>query len=185
MTRKWLLGSHPRVTPSDSKVTQKMTRSHFWVTFGLLWGRSGRVTFESLLGHFNAVCVSLGGRRLHNPERLQKIVRDYFLQSWPFVSFCGISLGPTIGQRIMGETKVTKREKGSNCFLRFPAVFCGFLRASAALNTYLADQGPNLQKSAKIFDKLPFLPFSLSHLALPDTKQRPKTFGNILSPAVS
>ena len=58
-------------------------------------------------------------------------------------------------------------ERGRNCFLRFPAVSCGFLQFSAAPNTYLADQGPNLQKSAKIFDKLPFLPFSLSHLALP------------------
>ena len=58
------------------------------------------------------------------------------------------------GQRLMGETKW---EKGV-------AVFCSFLRLQT---TYLADQGPNLQKSAKIFDKLPFLPFSLSHLALP------------------
>ena len=55
---------------SDSKVTQKESLlSHFWVTFGSLWGRSARVTFESLLGHFNSFCVSveLGGRPLHNP----------------------------------------------------------------------------------------------------------------------
>ena len=49
-------------------------------------------------------------------------------------------------------------------FLRFSAVFCSFLQLQT---TYLADQGPNLQKSAKIFDKLPFLPCSLSHWALP------------------
>ena len=57
-------------------------------------------------------------------------------------------------------------ERGRNCFLRlrFPAVFCSFLRLQA---TDLADQGPNLQKSAKIFDKLLFFPFSLSHLVLP------------------
>ena len=56
-------------------------------------------------------------------------------------------------------------ERARNCFLRFSAVSGGFLRLQT---TYLADQGANLQKSAKIFDKLPFLPFSLSHLALPD-----------------
>ena len=68
-------------------------------------------------------------------------------------------------------------ERGRNCFLRFSAVSCGFLRFPAVFcsflrlqTTYLTDQGPNLQKSAKIFDKLPFLPFSLSHLALPGSQ---------------
>ena len=71
MTQKWLPGPQPRVTPSDSKVTQKWlknrVRSHFWVNFRSLWGRSARVTFESLLGHFNSFCVSvdLGARWLH------------------------------------------------------------------------------------------------------------------------
>ena len=77
------------------------------------------------------------------------------------------ALGSAYWERLTGR-------KGSNllpvifcCFLRFPAVFCSFLRLQT---TYLADQRPNLQKSAKIFDKLPFLPFSLSHLALPDCR---------------
>ena len=61
-------------------------------------------------------------------------------------------------------------------FLRFPAVFCSFLRLQT---TYRADQGPNLQKSAKIFDKLPFLPFSLSHLAL---RSQPPFTGVLLGP---
>ena len=49
-------------------VVKNRVRSHFWVTFGSLWGRSARVTFESLLGHFNSFCASveLGGRPLHN-----------------------------------------------------------------------------------------------------------------------
>ena len=59
-------------------------------------------------------------------------------------------------------------ERGRNCFLRFPAVSCAFLQFLRLQTTYLADQGPNLQKSAKIFDKLPLLPFSLSRLALPE-----------------
>ena len=44
--------------------------SHFWVTFGSLWGRSARVTLESLLGHFNSFCASveLGGRPLHTSK---------------------------------------------------------------------------------------------------------------------
>ena len=67
-----------------------------------------------------------------------------------------------IWQCLMGESKWEKGvETASSDFLRFPAVSCGFLRLQT---TYLANQGPNLQKSAKIFDKLPFLPFSLSHL---------------------
>ena len=45
--------------------------------------------------------------------------------------------------------------------------------------TYLADRGPNLQKSAKIFDELPFLPFSLSHLALPELNHLRTLVGNI------
>ena len=58
-----------------------------------------------------------------------------------------------------------ERVETASCdFLRFPAVFCSFLRLQT---TYLADQGTNLQKAAKIFDKLPFLPFNLSDLALP------------------
>ena len=61
----------------------------------------------------------------------------------------------------MGETKWEKGVETASC--DFPAVSCGFLRLQT---TYLADHGPNLQKSARIFDKLPFLPFSLSHLAL-------------------
>ena len=69
----------------------------------------------------------------------------------------------TKGQRLMGETKWEKGVETASCdFLRFPALFCDFLRLQT---TYLADQGPNLQKSAKIFDKLPFLPFSLSHFS--------------------
>ena len=72
MTPKWLPGPHPRVNWDDPKVTQKwlksVVRSHFWVTFGSLWGRSARVTFESLLGHFNPfwVSVDLGARWLPN-----------------------------------------------------------------------------------------------------------------------
>ena len=70
-----------------------------------------------------------------------------------------------VGQRSVGETKWEKGEESASCdFLQFPAVFCSFLRLQT---TYLADQEPNLQKSAKIFDKLLFLPFSRSHLALP------------------
>ena len=71
-----------------------------------------------------------------------------------------------LGQRLMGEIKWEKGvETAISCgFLRFPAVSCSFLRLQT---TYLGDQGPKLQKSAKIFDKLPFLPFSLAHLALP------------------
>ena len=48
-------------------------------------------------------------------------------------------------------------ERGRNCFLQFPAV-------SAAPN-HLPCRSRT--KSAKIFETLPFLPFSLSHLALP------------------
>ena len=71
-----------------------------------------------------------------------------------------------VGQRLMGETKWDKGVETASCdFLRFPAVSCSFLRLQT---TYFADQGPNLQKSAKVFDKLPFLPFSLSLLALPE-----------------
>ena len=63
--------SDPKWLKSDSKMTQNWVRSHFWVTLGSLWGRSGRVTFESLLGHFNSFCVSveLGGRRLRKVSR--------------------------------------------------------------------------------------------------------------------
>ena len=63
-----------------------------------------------------------------------------------------------------------ERGRIGNCFLRFSVIFCGFLRLQG--HFYLADQGPNLQKSAKIFDKLPFLPLSLPHLALPDSKRK-------------
>ena len=67
-----------------------------------------------------------------------------------------------LGQRLMGETKWEKRVETVSCdFLRFPAVFCG----SKPLTLQIKDQ--ICKKSAKIFDKLPFLPFSLSHLALP------------------
>ena len=56
-------GSHPRVTPSNSKVTRKWlkngVRSHFWVDFRSLWGLSAWATFESLLGRFNSSCVSV------------------------------------------------------------------------------------------------------------------------------
>ena len=66
-----------------------------------------------------------------------------------------------IGQRLlMGETEWEKGVETASCdfcgFLQFPALFCSFLRLQT---TYLADQGPHLQTSAKIFDKLPFLPF--------------------------
>ena len=64
-----------------------------------------------------------------------------------------LNLGSAYWERLNGR-------KGSKLL---PAISCGFLRLQT---TYLADQRPNLQKSAKIFDKLPFLPFSLSHLAL-------------------
>ena len=65
----------------------------------------------------------------------------------------------TMFQSSMGEKM---GERGRNCFLRFPAVSCGFLRFSAAPN-HLPCRSRT--RSAKIFDKLPFLPFSLSHLA--------------------
>ena len=60
---------------SDPKVTQKWLRTYFWVIFesllshlGSLGGGTPKVTFESLLGHFNSFCfsVELGGRPLHN-----------------------------------------------------------------------------------------------------------------------
>ena len=59
-------------------------------------------------------------------------------------------------------------ERGRNCFLRFPAassVFCSFLLLQT---TCLADQGPNLPNSARIFDKLPFLRFIGSVPTTPD-----------------
>ena len=60
--------SDPKSLKSDLKVTQKWgpesLLSHFWVTSG----RPARVTFESLLGHFNSfwVSVELGARPLLN-----------------------------------------------------------------------------------------------------------------------
>ena len=59
----------------------------------------------------------------------------------------------------MGETKWEKGVEIVSCdFLRFPAVFWSF----PAAPNHFADQAPNQKKSARIFDKLPFLPFSLS-----------------------
>ena len=70
----------------------------------------------------------------------------------------------------MGETKWEKGVETASCdFLRFRAVCCGVLQFSAVPN-HFADQGPNLEKSLKIFDKLRFFPFSLSHLALPNLR---------------
>ena len=88
MTQKWLPGPHPRVTPSDSKVTQKWlkngVRSHFWVNFWSLWGRSARVTFESLLGHFNSfwVAAKLGVRWLHNTKNATALESIVFCNRW-------------------------------------------------------------------------------------------------------
>ena len=86
---------------------------------------------------------------------------------------------PYFGQRLLGETKWEKGVETAPCdSLRFPAVSCGFLRLQT---TYLADQRPNLQKSAKIFDKLPFLLFTLSHLALPEYFRCKGSFLRVLS----
>ena len=82
-------GPTPRVTPSDSKVTQKWVRSHF----------------ESLWGHFNAFCVSLklGGRRLHklfpflNNQLLQcsKLGYEKSAPKFPCIKFFQIRDVPT------------------------------------------------------------------------------------------
>ena len=62
----------------------------------------------------------------------------------------------------MGETKWEKGVEIASCdFLRFPAVSYGSKPPALQIK-----EPKNLQKSAKIFDKVPFLPFSLSHLAL-------------------
>ena len=55
------LQSDPKWLKSDSEMGSG-------VTFGSLWGRSARVTFESLSGHFSSfwVSVALGARWLHN-----------------------------------------------------------------------------------------------------------------------
>ena len=45
------------------------------------------------------------------------------------------------------------------CDLWFPAVFCSFLQFSKPLTLQIKDQ--ICKKSAKVFDMLPFLPFSL------------------------
>ena len=84
MTQKWLPGSQPRVRWDDSKMTQKWlkngVRSHFWVNFRSLWGRSARVTFESLSGHFNSfwISVELGARPLHSTSNFgtRLLIRD-------------------------------------------------------------------------------------------------------------
>ena len=100
VTQKWLPGSHPRVKPSDSKVTQKWLKngvqSHFWVTFGSLWGPSAGVTFESLLGHFNSFCVSveLEARPLHN-SRCEKTV-------WNCVWNCGRKTVKKCRRKLLG-----------------------------------------------------------------------------------
>ena len=92
MTQKWL--------KSDSKMGSRV-----WVNFRSLWGRSARVTFESLLGHFNSfwISVELGARWLHNGwniDRLQfgwrfwiDFPRFYFtaIPLIFFASRCGIS----------------------------------------------------------------------------------------------
>ena len=89
MTQKWLPGSHRRVTPSDSKVTRKWlnngVRSHFWVNFGSLWGRSAQVTFESLLGHFNSfwLSVELGARWLHNGKHIYHVIIQELSRNCP------------------------------------------------------------------------------------------------------
>ena len=86
--------------------------------------------------------------------------------SWKSGNFLRILFGSAYWERLNQIKKMGERVETASCgFLRFPAGFCSFLRLQT---TYLADQGLNLQKSAKIFDKLPFLPFSLSHLALPN-----------------
>ena len=74
-----------------------------------------------------------------------------------------------IGQRLMGEIECHGR-KGSKLL---PAISCGFLRFFCSFlrlqTTYLADQGPNLPKNLrKSSTSCRFLPFSLSHLALPN-----------------
>ena len=72
---KWFKRGSRGPTPEWRQVTQKRhkkdskseVRSHFWVDFRSLWGRSARVTFESLLGRFKSfsVFVYLGARPLH------------------------------------------------------------------------------------------------------------------------
>ena len=55
---KVTLGDPPQSDPKWLKATRKWlengVRSHFWVIFGSLWGRSAQVTSESLWGHFNS-----------------------------------------------------------------------------------------------------------------------------------
>ena len=68
-----------------------------------------------------------------------------------------------LGQRLMGETQWEKGVETASCvFLRFPAVFCG----SKPLTLQLKDQICKNLRKAKVFDKLPFLPFSLSQIAV-------------------
>ena len=73
--------------------------------------------------------------------------------------------------------KKTQKNRGMKSRSKLlPAIFCGFLRFSAVfcsskpITLQIRDQIG--KKSAKIFDKLPFLP--LSHLALPNVRYRPK-----------
>ena len=103
---------------------------------------------------------------VHSAQIVAQIFRRFFVAVFWCCKKTGVPESRKTGQRLMGETKWEKGVETASCdFLRFPAVSCSFLRLQT---TYLADQGPNLQKSAKIFDKLLFLPFSLSHLELPD-----------------
>ena len=59
----------PRGRPqSDSKMTEKWLFQAFWVIFESLWGRSLKVSFESLFRQFACFWFSglLGGHALHN-----------------------------------------------------------------------------------------------------------------------
>ena len=62
-------------------LTQKWLKhevwSHFWVTFGSLWGRPAWVTFESLLGHFKFFLCFCRGRRYADFTMLSPLHRDF------------------------------------------------------------------------------------------------------------
>ena len=78
MTQKWLPGPLPRVTSSDSKVTQKWLKNDSkmgsGVTFESILGHFGVGLLESLLSHFRVTLVlsaflwELGARWLHNSK---------------------------------------------------------------------------------------------------------------------
>ena len=74
VTQKWLKSGLGRPTPKWPKIGSK-------VTLASLWGGPPRVTFESLLGHFNSFCVSveLGARPPHNTNSRNRSQLQLFI----------------------------------------------------------------------------------------------------------